>query len=63
MPDDAGLISVQFKRKIEYKNYVLENYIEPKKLLQAVKTLVALKHPGYADISINEEFVKEIEKK
>ena len=63
MPDDAGLIAVQYKRKIEYKNYVLENYIDPRKLINAVKILVALKHPGYKDISINEEFVKEIEKK
>ena len=38
-PDKAGLLPVKLKRKIEYKNFVLEAYIDPTKLVKVVNVL------------------------
>ena len=48
---------------MQYKNTVLEAYIEPGKLVRAVKMLIDLQHPGYRDIQINEEFIERIQKR
>jgi hypothetical protein len=40
--DEAGVIPVQLKRKIEYKNNHLEQYISTKKIFKALQTLKRL---------------------
>ena len=55
-PDEAGLIPVKLKRKLEYKNHVLYAYINPNHLIAALKKLKELKNPNYADIEINETY-------
>ena len=53
-PDDAGLIPIQLKRKLEYKNKVVESYVRPDMLHSAVRKLKELGHPGYKDICLNQ---------
>ena len=59
-PDDAGLLPVKLKRKVDYKNFVFEAYIDPTKLVKAVKMLKELGHPGYADVTINKSFAGQV---
>ena len=56
--DSAGLIPVELKRKVGFKNTVLEAYINPDKLLKAIKILQSLGHPGYKDININSDAIR-----
>ena len=56
-PDDAKIVAVQLKRKLEMKNTHLEEYIRPEKCIQAVKKLKELGNPFYQDITINENFM------
>ena len=60
-PDKAGLLPVKLKRKIEYKNFVLEAHIDPIKLVKAVNVLKELGHPGYTNVTINDNFGDQIE--
>ena len=53
-PDDAGLIPIQLKRKLEYKNKHVEAFIRPDMLYLAVQKLKDLGHPGYENISVSE---------
>ena len=53
-PDDAGLIPIQLKRKLEYKNKHVEAFVRPDMLHAAVQKLKELGHPGYKDICLNE---------
>ena len=43
LPDEAGLIPVDMKRKLDYKNNHLCSYVQPAKLVKAVKKLKELK--------------------
>ena len=52
-PDDAGLIPVQLKRRMKYKNKVFQAYVDPAVLTEALKKLKELGHPGYQDIQID----------
>ena len=56
-PDDAKIVAVQLKRKLEMKNTHLEEYIRPEKCIQAVKKLKELGNPFYQDVTINENFM------
>ena len=38
-PDDSKIVAVQLKRKLEMKNTHLEEYIQPKKCIDAVEML------------------------
>ena len=59
-PDNAGLLPVKLKRKIEYSNFVLESYIDPTKLVKAVGVLKELGHPCYLNVTINERFSEQV---
>ena len=54
-PDDAGLVQVQLKRKLEYKNTVIKAYVRGDVLVEAVKILKK-NHPGYATVPVNNRF-------
>ena len=51
---DGVLVPVQWKRKLEYKQNVAEAYVNPQKLVNALKFLKN-KHVAYKDIEINEQ--------
>ena len=53
-PEEAGIIPVKLKRKLEYKNNHIEQYISTKKLFEALNTLNRLGNKYY-------QFVPEIE--
>ena len=55
LPTKAGLTAVKFKRKKEYKSAHKQEYIDPKKILRALK-IFKEKHPEYKDIEIIENF-------
>ena len=60
-PDDANVVAVQLKRKLEYKNSHLSEYIRPKLLVKAVETLKQCGNNFYQNVTINEDFMnKEI---
>ena len=54
--DEAGLLPVQLKRKVSYKNIVSEAFVNPKKLINALTYLKQQNHPGYKNISINSDY-------
>ena len=56
-PDDAHLIGVQLKRKVEMKNSHLVGYIRPGIVIQALKTLKARGNKYYQNVQINENFM------
>ena len=53
-PDDAKIVAVQLKRRLEYKNSHLEEYIRPNVVIRAVQVLKEKKNPHYQDIKIDE---------
>ena len=46
-PADGGLIEIKLKRKVAYKNYHRQEYINPKRLHDALKFLKDLGNPNY----------------
>ena len=46
-PKEAGLIQVKLKRKLEYKNYHKQEYIDPKKIFKTLEHLKRSGHPYY----------------
>ena len=61
MPGEAGLVPVTLKRKLEYKNKVIEAYINPEKLHAAILKLKELGHPSYQEIPIDRNFARRIQ--
>ena len=55
-PDDASIVAVQLKRRLQLKNSHLSEYIRPKVIVEALKALKACGNPFYQDVTINEEF-------
>ena len=55
-PDDAKIVAVQLKRKLEMKNSHLEAYIRPSKVIKAVEKLKELGNRFYQDVKVNKEF-------
>ena len=55
-PENAGLIAVQLKRKLSYKNTVTESFVNPTKLLKALLFLKHHGHPGYKNVSIDKDY-------
>ena len=53
-PDEAGLIPIKLKRKLEYKNKHLEAYVRPDVLVQSVQKYQELGHPAYQNIDIRQ---------
>jgi hypothetical protein len=56
-PDDAKIVAVQLKRRLKYQNSHLAEYIRPKAVVDAVKTLKRLGNPFYQDIAVDENFL------
>ena len=56
-PNDANIVAMQLKRKLEMKNSHLSEYIRPKQLIKALEKLIALGNPHYQDIKIDENFM------
>ena len=56
-PDDAHIVAVELKRKLEMKNSHLEQYIRPKILLKGLHTLKERGNPFFQNIQINEDFM------
>ena len=57
-PDDAKIVAVELKRRLKYQNSHLSEYIRPKAVIEAVKTLQRLGNPFYQDIVIDENFLQ-----
>ena len=53
-PAEAGIIPVQLKRKVEYKNCHRDEYIDKNKLFKAIDTLITQGHPHYAGVDMLE---------
>ena len=53
-PTEAGIIPVQLKRKIEYKNSHIKAFVSVPKIIQAVKDYKALGHSCYEDFLIDD---------
>ena len=50
LPEKSGIICVQLKRKLEYKNHHVRAWVRQDKLLQAVQILKEKGHPAYQDV-------------
>ena len=46
-PREAGLIQVKLKRKLKYKNYHKQEYIDPQKIFKVLEYLRKSGHPYY----------------
>ena len=57
-PDDAKIVAVKLKRKLEYKNTHIEEFIRPAKCIKAVEKLKEMGNPFYQDINVNEAFME-----
>jgi hypothetical protein len=57
-PNDAKIVAVQLKRKIQWKNSHLQEYIRPAKCIKAVQTLKQLGNCFYQNITVNENFME-----
>ena len=56
-PDDAKIVAVQLKRKIQMKNSHLEENIRPAKCIKAVEKLREIGNQFYQDVCVNENFM------
>ena len=56
-PDDAKIVAVQLKRKLQWKNSHLQEYIKPAKCIKAVQKLKELGNCFYQNITVNENFM------
>ena len=57
-PEEAGIIAVRFKRKMELRQAHLEEFIRPHFMLRALRKLKELGNIHYKDIEINENFME-----
>ena len=53
-PDEAKIVAVQLKRKLEMRNTHLEEFVRPAKCIKAVEKLKELGNPHYQDVDVNE---------
>ena len=54
-PDESGLVPVQLKRRLAFKNKHVEAFVRPDALLKALKEFQEKGHPSYQNIVIREE--------
>ena len=59
-PIDAEIVSVQLKRRLEYKKSHLEEFIRPNVVLKALETLKETGNKHYQDIEIQRGFMDSI---
>ena len=62
LPSDAGLIEVEFKRKMEYKNTHKKELIDPEKIIKALVSLKKEGHPYYQDFDDLESYKERCKK-
>ena len=60
-PDDAHLVCVQLKKKVEYKSSHIAGFIRPNIVIKALETLKARGNKYYQDVVINENFLEGME--
>ena len=60
-PDDAKIVAVQLKRKLEMKNTHLEEFIRPAKCIKAVEKLKEIGNPFYQNVRVNDKFMEDNE--
>ena len=57
-PDDAQIVAVQLKRRLEYKSSHLQEFIRPDIVKKALLTLKQIGNPFYQDIDIDDNFME-----
>ena len=57
LPAESGLVEVNLKRKIEYKNNHKQEFVDPNKIFKALKYLRSSGHPGYKDFDTREAYI------
>ena len=55
LPEEAGVVAIDFKRKQEYKNSHQQFYVQPKLLMHGLQELIE-GHPSYKNIKINDRY-------
>ena len=60
LPDNASVVDVQFKRKLDMKNTHKHSYIRASAPLNAVKKLKELGNPFYTDVQTDENYLDKI---
>ena len=55
-PDDAEIIAVKLKRKMEYKSAHLEEFIRPKTVIKGLETLKESGNKYYQNVVIDKNF-------
>jgi hypothetical protein len=63
MPEDAKVVAVQLKRKLEYKSVEASQYLRPNFLRNALKFLKEIGNKHYQDITIDEKVLEALEHK
>ena len=57
-PEDAEIVAVQLKRRLQLKNSHLQEYIRPQSVIKALQILKGkFSNPFYQDVEIDEEFL------
>ena len=57
-PEEAGLLEVKLKRKLDYKNTHQQAYIDPKKIYKALDFLRSKGHPEYKFYDDYDAYIK-----
>ena len=57
-PNEAGLLEIQLKRKMEYNNFHKKQYVNPEKLFKALNFLKRNHHPNYCFFDGIDEYEK-----
>jgi len=60
-PSEAGVIPIRFKRKLEYKGFIHDSFVDVKKLEDALKMLKQLQNPYYEFVEINQNYLQMVE--
>ena len=56
-PEEAGLVAVTFKRKMEYKtSHITEQLVNPRRIYKVLNSLVSRGNPYYQEFQEYEEF-------
>ena len=59
-PSSAGIIPINLKRKLSFKNAHMTQFISVPKVLKALHTLKILGHPYYQFVKIDDDFVDDL---
>ena len=55
-PDDAEIVAVKLKRKLEYKSVHLQEFIRPKTVIKALEKLKESGNKYYQNVEVNRDF-------